>query len=301
MPAQLLLEKDGVGSSCEHLADLTVRLKFKDPVSVDDWYKWDSESKPNRHLPPLDVHWFESHGRQIRGCALGLRDDSTKSADGCVWMFALVSAEDSREFVERLVEHNNREWLWTCYAGSYDRILNECDYYTETVNRHANHLLNELPTGGMKHILDVGAGTGNIAISVLLKSPETKVTCIDASDAMLRMLRRKVSAFRLGNRCSVRQMDAAELNELNQTFDAVTISMVLFSVPSPLRVFREIMTLVRPGGQLIVTEPKMDLDVSVVVNGAERQLVERGRLPDLERDWKNRKGVRRRIGQKNAT
>src|SRR5215469_12700897 len=92
------------------------------------------------------------------------------------------------------------ERIWDAYAQSYDRILPILPFYREAVNRHVE----ALSVHGARRVIDVGAGTGNVAIQLARRG--MSVTAIDISDCMLKQLRSKV------NGSSRRRLEVVELD-----------------------------------------------------------------------------------------
>jgi ubiquinone/menaquinone biosynthesis C-methylase UbiE len=110
----------------------------------------------------------------------------------------------------------------------------------------------ERPTAA---ILDVGTGTGTLAIAIGQRYPEVTVTGSDASKGMLDVARQQ--ARRQLDRNGVRRLDfvrgdAAELPFPDATFDAVVSSFVYQLVPDRFAALREARRVLRPGGLLAI-------------------------------------------------
>lgn len=109
-----------------------------------------------------------------------------------------------------------------------------------------------LIAGGVQEVLDVGAGTGNLALAAVRRWPAVRVTAIDASAEMLDAL---VAAVRSGpaderERLATHVALAAELPFDDGRFDLVLSSFVLQLVPDRAAALREIRRVLRPGGSL---------------------------------------------------
>jgi SAM-dependent methyltransferase len=105
---------------------------------------------------------------------------------------------------------------------------------------------------GARDLLDIGVGTGNLALAAVRRWTAVHVTGIDASAEMLD------AAGSIASRGPAHERDrfrgqvasAAELPFADGTFDAAMSSFVLQLVPSRARALRESRRVLRPGGTL---------------------------------------------------
>ena len=102
------------------------------------------------------------------------------------------------------------------------------------------------------HVLDVGAGTGNLTRGALARWSDVRVTAIDASGEMLAALDEAIAERPAGerDRYASRTADAATLPYDDATFDVAMSSFVLQLVSSRAKALREIRRVLRPGGAL---------------------------------------------------
>ncbi len=107
-------------------------------------------------------------------------------------------------------------------------------------------LLNQ--TGG--RVLDVGVGTG---LELPMFGPTVKVTGIDLCEPMLDIARKRVESHKLGNVEGLLVMDAMDLKFPDASFDAVIGPYVLTVVPEPERTLDEMARVVKPGGEIILS------------------------------------------------
>lgn len=106
--------------------------------------------------------------------------------------------------------------------------------------------------GGAREIIDIGVGTGNLALDALDRWPDVRITAIDASGEMVRAVEAE-ALRRLGSddgRFTAQVAFAAELPYDDARFDAAISSFVLQLVPSRSQALREIHRVLRPGGTL---------------------------------------------------
>ena len=99
-------------------------------------------------------------------------------------------------------------------------------------------------------VLEVGVGTG---LSLEAYDAALRVTGMDYSEDMLRKARARVAKRGLHNVADLRQMDARDLDFPDASFDTVAAMHVLSVVPDPARVMAEIARVLRPGGQVVIT------------------------------------------------
>jgi ubiquinone/menaquinone biosynthesis C-methylase UbiE len=112
--------------------------------------------------------------------------------------------------------------------------------------------LDPIVASGARRLLDVGVGTGNLALEALRRWPPVEVTGIDASREMLaaaQAIAASALPTELG-RFTGRVADAADLPFDAGSFDAAMSSFVLQLVPNRARALREIRRVLRPGGSL---------------------------------------------------
>ena len=105
---------------------------------------------------------------------------------------------------------------------------------------------------GARHVIDVGVGTGNLAIAALRRWPSIRVTGVDASREMVGAVEALVEE-RLPDarqRFSGRVAFADELPFAEGSMDAAMSSFVLQLVPNRARALREIRRVLRPGATL---------------------------------------------------
>ena len=104
-------------------------------------------------------------------------------------------------------------------------------------------------------ILDDGTGAGFFA--VILAGLGHHVTAIDYSDQMVAQAKKRFSD--LGLDVQVIQMDAQNLQFEDGSFDAVVSRNVIWNLEDPVKAYREIHRVLRPGGKVIIDDGNMYL------------------------------------------
>jgi ubiquinone/menaquinone biosynthesis C-methylase UbiE len=105
---------------------------------------------------------------------------------------------------------------------------------------------------GAHDLIDVGVGTGNLAVEALRRWPAVHVTGIDASREMVAAIDAILarSSARERDRFSGHVAYAADLPFDDGTFDLAVSSFVLQLVPNRAKALREIRRVLRPGAML---------------------------------------------------
>lgn len=101
-----------------------------------------------------------------------------------------------------------------------------------------------LPRGGL--LLDVGTGTGRIALEAARQDPDLKVAALDLTPEMLEQGKRSDT----GGRILWINGDALDLPFPEGLFDAVTSGYLMRNVPDIHLALKEQLRVVRPGGRV---------------------------------------------------
>jgi SAM-dependent methyltransferase len=100
--------------------------------------------------------------------------------------------------------------------------------------------------GPAPRVLDVGCGTGELAVRLLELLPEAQVTGVDLDEAHLARARARCERF--GARARFERGDAFALAAATGSHDLVVCRHVVQAVPEPERIVAELARVARPGG-----------------------------------------------------
>ena len=108
----------------------------------------------------------------------------------------------------------------------------------------------DLPRGG--RILDAGCGGGELLRRMAARSPEAELSGIDVSPASVAAARRRNRrAIRTG-RMEIREASVETLPWPDSAFDLATACETVYFWPDPVRAFREIARVLKPGGTFAI-------------------------------------------------
>jgi phosphatidylethanolamine/phosphatidyl-N-methylethanolamine N-methyltransferase len=99
------------------------------------------------------------------------------------------------------------------------------------------------------HILEVGVGTGK---NFDFYPKDARITAIDFSPAMLKQA--EILKGKKNIQVELALMDVQSLPYADNSFDSVIASFVFCSVPMPIKGFKELYRVCKPGGQVLLLE-----------------------------------------------
>jgi demethylmenaquinone methyltransferase / 2-methoxy-6-polyprenyl-1,4-benzoquinol methylase len=103
--------------------------------------------------------------------------------------------------------------------------------------------------------LDIGTGTGDLAIALArVSSPDARVVGVDFTPEMLEIGRAKLARLGLRDRVELLQGDGERLAFADNSFDACCSAFVVRNLADLPQGFREMLRVVRPGGQVVCLE-----------------------------------------------
>lgn len=96
-------------------------------------------------------------------------------------------------------------------------------------------------------ILDIGTGTGRLAVEIARARPDWQITGIDVSEEMLKLARETAARNDLADRVNFQHASAESLPFPDSYFNLVVSHTSLHLWASPLKVFKEIARVTAPG------------------------------------------------------
>lgn len=116
-----------------------------------------------------------------------------------------------------------------------------------------NHrLVAEISRPNVHHLLDLCAGTGEVAVAFLKKNPKARVTLLDFCPEMLQVAAKRCAPY--PDRWDLLEADALAIPLRSSSVDAVTVAYGVRNVADPRKCFEEVFRVLRPGGLFGVLE-----------------------------------------------
>ena len=103
-------------------------------------------------------------------------------------------------------------------------------------------------------VLDVGTGTGLLAIGLAKGIPDVEVIGLDLSDVVLEIARDNVQKSEGPLRVSFEKGDAEDMPFEDDAFDLVTSSNTLHLIKNPIKMFNEIHRVLKPKGRFSISD-----------------------------------------------
>lgn len=133
--------------------------------------------------------------------------------------------------------------------------------------------------------LDIGCGRGEIPALIRESMPDAEISIADAYDACITLTRNRVGRIKYAYLLS--ETDP-RITDISDRFDVITMSHVLEHMHDPLKVLREVMSILNPGGHLVVAVPNTATPAGLLYALLRRDYVNRGHAYSWDPShWRN--------------
>lgn len=150
---------------------------------------------------------------------------------------------------------------------AYDKLVKQ--YFEILHTGFAITVLNTSPEKGA--FLEVGTGTGWIAIAIAKLNPKCRITAIDLSDAMLKVAEKNAEDEGVSHRIKFLKADAKSLPFPDQTFDSTFSNNMMHHIPNPIEMVNEMCRVVKEDGAInirdLIRVPKFIAKLKVHIFG----------------------------------
>ena len=107
---------------------------------------------------------------------------------------------------------------------------------------------------GVKQVLDMATGTGDLAIAIARNIEGSQIFAADFSREMLAVAHKKVEALGLSERITLHECDAENISLADDTVDVATVAFGVRNFERQQKALTEIKRTIKPGGHLVVLE-----------------------------------------------
>lgn len=301
LAARLLLGDELIGRPGFRLPELIEHFHFQGRFPEQDGaLNWNFDNFRIASAVPFESTFSLTTGRFGRVVCEGFAVPMIGMTDGIPhgftwsWNIREIGPALDQAYRDQLRASICHQLLWDTYASIYDRILPELLHYQQAIERHVR----ELSQSQCHTILDVGAGTGNLAMCLLTSSAQ--VTAVDVSRSMLSIFRSKLSPD-LKNVPVILEQSAEKLPQFeDSTFDAVTSLLALYDMNDGRSALSECVRVLRSGGTLVVTEPKPTMNIARISEGTNRCIEAHPRKDELRRYQDRLREIGRHLANERA-
>jgi SAM-dependent methyltransferase/PAS domain-containing protein len=249
------------------------------------------------NLPRIDVEPIDYTSIRYGKLSATKRAYQIPNDDGtCMaWLVTLgLKFADSKQalaFHRDLIGLLAMNLMWSEYAMSYDRVLNSTEVYPQLLDKLIGGQAGVRPIPDDARILDLGAGTGNLAYKLITGGPNRLIYAAENNRTMLAFLRLKCRDFlrddEEGGGIVARKQDITSLFGLDDNyFDFVILNNVLYALQDPLACLTEARRVLKPGGELRLSGPRKDTKLPVLFDQILRELKESDVFHELEQDYR---------------
>lgn len=171
---------------------------------------------------------------------------------------------------------NTNTWnkiRYTLYTPIYDLVAR---YFSYSRKKSIESL--ELKSGDK--LLIVGAGTG---LDLEFINVECEITATDITPSMVARIKRRNAKLKSNLKAEV--MDGQRLKYPDNSFDKITLHLILAVIPDPVACLMEAERVLKPGGQIVVFDKFVRKNGSVSVKRRFANLITNILFSDITRDF----------------
>jgi len=146
-----------------------------------------------------------------------------------------------------------RGWFGGWFLSSPLRRAAEIFFLGDLESSYLREIVRLIPEGN-ETVLDLGAGSGYFSLKIARKVPNGKVICVDLSETMLGILRRRAKRKKLERSIQIVNSPASSTGIEAETCDLAVSSGLFHELPDPGKALAEMVRTVKPGGSIVVAD-----------------------------------------------
>lgn len=176
-----------------------------------------------------------------------------------------------------------RHAVWSKYSESYDKVISPFSEYRKLLELLVSRV------GNASRCLDLGTGTGNVAIKLLSDHPTRTVLAVEKNETMLESLQRKLDDHPASKKRAFLykgDITTALREQGNDSFDACIMLNVLFALQNPDEVLSEVFRVLGRKGVLTLSTSHEQTNIGSLFNAIKAELTRKGKFSEeLEPVW----------------
>lgn len=231
------------------------------------------------NLPRVDIEVIEYENMVGNTVSALKRAYQVADDDGsCLGWLVLLELDFEHEsqhldYLRNLYHILGQDMMWSEYAISYDQVLLNTKRYIELLQVMMGAEAPYQPIPPHSKVLDLGAGTGNLAIHLLKRDPTLHVVCLEKNRTMLDLLRTNAEHEKLltddinnPGILPIKQ-DITVLNGIETGFfDYVLMNNVFYTLTEKAQgaCLSEVYRVLKIGGEVRISGPHKKTNVSAL-------------------------------------
>lgn len=165
---------------------------------------------------------------------------------------AMTGNSNENQAQDSLISANENRRMFDHIASYYDKTNTALTFGLDAYWRSV--AVKRLSPKSSETYLDVGCGTGDMAIKIANKAPGAKVIGIDPSEGMLQQGRQKVFSKSLEESIDLQLGNALDLNFDNSSFHGAITAFCIRNVTNRKRALQEIHRTLKQDAKLVILE-----------------------------------------------
>ncbi len=178
--------------------------------------------------------------------------DLTNALKNSNYWLQMTVKNNERQTQDSLISANENRRMFDHIASYYDKtntaLTLGLDAYWRSV------AVERLSPKSKETYLDVGCGTGDMAIKIVRKAPGAKVIGIDPSEGMLRQGKEKIISKSLEESIDLQIGNALELSFEDNSFHGAITAFCIRNVTNRKKALEEIHRTLTEGSKLVILE-----------------------------------------------
>jgi ubiquinone/menaquinone biosynthesis C-methylase UbiE len=244
---------------------------------------------PAHELPVIDIEQLRYRSPRYGAItatkrAYRIPDDNAMCSGWLAILDVKFEEEDrNRQFQIDLINVLQTGLMWSAYATSYDIVLNGTDVYPHLVAQILGESgeadLEAIPPDA--HILDLGAGTGNITQKLASSRSQAVIFAVENNRTMLNLLRYKCKPYlrhddKEPGVITLKQDIGSLFGIPDGYFDFVIMNNVFYTLDEPIHCMREVNRVLKSGGEVRISGPQQTTQLNRLMLAIEKELKKKG-------------------------